>query len=90
MAVLTDADVTALAGPRGKHNPNRVAVRHDTDRGSVTLGGRRVPSERSRVRAADGSGELPGPAYELFRGTELLGRLAMQKMLVGLSTRRYG
>jgi hypothetical protein len=42
------------------------------------------------VRAADGSGELPVAAYELFSGTELLGRLALERMLGGLSTRRYG
>ncbi len=90
MTALMDADVTSLAGPKGKHNPERVAVRHGRERGSVTLGGRRVPVERPRVRAADGSGELPLPAYELFSGTEVLGRLAMEKMLAGLSTRRYG
>ena len=55
----------------------------------MTLGGRRVGVERPRVRATDGSGELPVPAYELFSSTELLGRLAMEKMLAGLSTRRY-
>jgi len=79
-----------LAGRRGKHNVERVAVRHGTERGSVTLGGRRVPVQRPRVRAADGSGELPVPAYELFSSTEVLGRLAMDKMLAGLSSRRYG
>ncbi len=72
MTALMEADVTSLAGPRGKHNPERVAVRHGRERGSVTLGGRRVPVERPRVRTADGSGELPLPAYELFNGTELL------------------
>jgi len=41
------------------------------------------------VRAADGSGELVIPSYELFTSTEVLGRLAMEKMLAGLSTRRY-
>jgi putative transposase len=41
------------------------------------------------VRAADGSGELPVPSYDLFSGTELLGELAMERMLAGLSTRRY-
>jgi len=90
MTALMDADVTALAGPRGKHNVERVAVRHGSERGSVTLGGRRVPVQRPRVRAADGSGELPLPAYELFSSTEVLGRLAMEKMLAGLSSRRYG
>ena len=45
--------------------------------------------ERPRVRAVDGSGELPVPAYELFSSTEMLGKMAMEKMLGGLSTRRY-
>jgi putative transposase len=89
MTALMAEDVTALAGPKGKHDAGRVAVRHGHERGSVTLGGRRVPVQRPRVRAADGSGELPVPAYELFNSTELLGRLAMEKMLAGLSSRRY-
>ena len=29
------------------------------------------------------------PAYELFSSTEVLGRMAMERMLAGLSTRRY-
>ena len=30
------------------------------------------------------------PAYELFSSTEILGKMAMERMLAGLSTRRYG
>jgi putative transposase len=90
MGELMQADVAALCGPRGKHDPQRAATRHGSGPGSVTLGGRRVPVTRPRVRAADGSGELPVPAYELFTGTEVLGRMAMERMLAGLSTRRYG
>lgn len=89
MAQLMEADVTAVCGPRGKHDPDRAAVRHGTGRGSVTLGGRRVPVTRPRVRAVDGSAELAVPAYELFNGTELLGRMALERMLAGVSTRRY-
>jgi putative transposase len=89
MAALMEADVTALAGPKGKHDATRTAVRHGRERGSVTLGGRRVPITRPRVRAADGAGELPVASYELFSSTEILGRMAMEKMLAGLSTRRY-
>jgi hypothetical protein len=44
---------------------------------------------RPRVRATDGAGELPIASYELFSSTEILGKLAMEKMLAGLSTRRY-
>jgi len=89
MAALMEADVTVLAGPKGKHNMTRTAVRHGRECGSVTLGGRRVPVTRPRVRAVDGAGELPVPWYELFSSTEILGKMAMEKMLAGLSTRRY-
>ncbi len=89
MAQLMQADVSAVCGPKGKHNPDRTASRHGTEAGSVTLGGRRVPVRRPRVRAVDGTGEVPVPAYELFNGTELLGKMAMERMLGGLSTRRY-
>ncbi len=89
MQQLMEADVTAACGPKGKHDPDRTAIRHGTEDGSVTLGGRRVPVRRPRVRTADGTGEVPVPAYEVFNGTELLGRMAMEKMLAGISTRRY-
>ena len=89
MGQLMEADVEELAGPKGAHLAGRAAVRHGSGPGSVTLGGRRVPVVRPRVRSADGSGELPVASYELFSSTELLGRLAMDKMLAGLSTRRY-
>ena len=89
MAALMEADVAALAGPKGKHDATRTAVRHGRECGSVTLGGRRVPVPRPRVRAAGGAGELPIASYELFSSTEILGKMAMEKMLAGLSTRRY-
>ena len=89
MAALMEADVSTLAGPKGKHNMVRMAVRHGRERGSVSLGGRRVPITRPRVRAADGSGEVAIASYELFSSTELLGKMALERMLAGLSTRRY-
>ena len=89
MQALMDESVTALAGPKGRHDPDRVAVRHGDEDGSVTLGGRRVAVRRPRVRSADGKTELAVPAYELFAGTELLGELALERMMAKLSTRRY-
>jgi hypothetical protein len=61
MAALMEADVSALAGPKGKHDQARTAVRHGHGRGSVTLGGRRVPVTRPRVRTAEGE-----PTTHLF------------------------
>jgi putative transposase len=41
------------------------------------------------MRASDQTGELPVASYELFSQTEVLGRMALTRMLAGLSTRRY-
>ena len=89
LTALMEKDVTAQCGVKGRHDPTRCATRHGHGAGSVTLGGRRVPVARPRMRASDGCGELPVPAYELFSRTEVLGRMAMERMLAGLSTRRY-
>jgi putative transposase len=89
MQALMADSVSQVCGPPGQHNRDRVGYRPGTEDGSVTEGGRRVQVRRPRVRAADGSGELPVTPYELFAGTEVLGRLALERMLAGLSTRRY-
>jgi putative transposase len=89
LQIMFDEDVARLVGPKGRHNPDRTAVRHGTDPGQVTLGGRRVRVRRPRVRAADGTRELPVPTYQAFASTDLLGQLALERMLAKLSTRRY-
>jgi putative transposase len=82
-------DVARLVGAKGRHNPDRTAVRHGTEPGQVTLGGRRVRIRRPRVRSAGGARELPVPTYQAFAATELLDQLALERMLAKLSTRRY-
>jgi hypothetical protein len=54
----------------------------------VTLGGRRVRVRRPRVRSADGTGEVAVSTYQAFASTELLGQLALERMLAKLSCRR--
>jgi len=41
------------------------------------------------VRSADGAKELAVPSYGLFSSTDILGRMALERMLAKLSTRRY-
>jgi putative transposase len=89
LEAMLAADVARLVGAKGRHNPDRTAVRHGTEPGQVTLGGRRVRVRRPRVRTADGGRELPVPAYQAFTSTDLLGQLALERMLAKLSTRRY-
>jgi len=89
MEVMMQESVTGLCGPKGVHDPDRTAVRHGSEDGSVSLGGRRVPVRRPRVRSADGTTEVAVPSYDLFSSTELLGAMALQRMMAKLSTRRY-
>jgi putative transposase len=89
LQVLLAEDVARLVGARGRHIPERSAVRHGSEPGQVTLGGRRVRVRRPRVRSADGTGEVAVPTYEAFASTELLDQLAVERMLAKLSTRRY-
>ncbi len=89
MQVLMDESVTGLCGPKGAHDPDRRAVRHGREAGSVVLGGRQVRVRRPRVRTVDKTAEVAVPAYELFSSTELLGELALERMMAKLSTRRY-
>lgn len=89
LQVMMEEDVTALAGPKGRWNRARVAKRHGHDDGEVSLGGRRVPIRRPRVRSADGREELPVASYEAFSSSELLSEMALERMLAKLSCRRY-
>ena len=43
---LMEAEVAEVVGPKGKHDPDRTAKRHGHERGSMTLGGRRVEVSR--------------------------------------------
>ena len=52
---LMEAEVTEVVGPKGRHDPDRTASRHGQEAGSMTLGGRRVPVSRPRMRAVGGS-----------------------------------
>jgi transposase-like protein len=89
LQAMLEEDVARLVGPKGRHNPDRAAVRHGAEPGQVTLGGRRVRVPRPRVRSADGAREVAVPTYQAFASTELLGHLALERMLAKLSTRRY-
>jgi putative transposase len=90
MDELMAVEVTEVAGPRGKHNPARVAMRHGTQPGTVTLGGRRLGVRRPRVRTTgEGGHELELDSYRVFASTDLLAEGIVARMLAGLSTRRY-
>ncbi len=86
---LMEAEVSEVVGPKGRHNPDRTANRHGHERGSMTLGGRRVEVRRPRVRTADDERELPVRTYEYFADRDPLTVVVMNRMLAGVSTRKY-
>ncbi|HEU4734269.1 MAG TPA: IS256 family transposase [Kofleriaceae bacterium] len=86
---LMEREVHEVVGPKGKHNPDRIANRHGHERGSMTLGGRRVQVRRPRIRTADDEHELPVQSYEYFACRDPLTRAVMDRMLAGVSTRRF-
>jgi putative transposase len=90
MAELMQVEVTELVGPKGKHDPARTAMRHGSQPGTVTLGGRRVGVRRPRVRTTgEDAHEVPLESYSAFTSTDLLAEGIVARMLAGLSTRRY-
>ncbi len=86
---LMEREVTEVVGPKGRHDPDRTAKRHGHEDGSMTLGGRRVPVSRPRIRTADDEHELPVASYEYFADRDPLTRAVMDRMLAGVSTRKY-
>ena len=86
---LMELEVDEVAGPKGKHNPDRAAVRHGHENGSMTLGGRRVAVRRPRMRTADAERELPVESYGYFADRDPLTRAVMDRMLAGVSTRKF-
>jgi len=86
---LMEAEVTAIAGPKGKWDADRTASRHGHEDGSMTLGGRRVPINRPRVRTADATKEVALSTYEYFADRDPLQRAVMDRMLAGVSTRKF-
>jgi putative transposase len=89
LSELLEEEVDQIVGPKGSWNPDRTAVRHGHEDGEVTLGGRRVQVKRPRARTADGESEVPLASYEHVADRDQLGVVVLERMLAGVSTRKY-
>lgn len=78
-----------MVGPRGKHDPERPGYRHGQEDRQLTLGGRRVGVQRPRARTKAGT-EVELESFGFFASLDLLTHAALDQMLAGLATRRYG
>jgi putative transposase len=86
---LMEAEVDEVVGPKGRHIRDRTAVRHGHEGGELTIGGRRVPVSRPRARTADGEHEVELETYAHFAARDPLTDVMLERMLAGVSTRRY-
>src|SRR3954454_1694243 len=86
---LIEAEVDEVVGPKAKHNPDRTALRHGHDDGEVTLGARRVRVSRPRARTPHGGREVELATYAHFAARARLSGVVLERMLAGVSTRRY-
>jgi len=82
-------EAVALAGPKGRHQPQRTHHHWGTAATELTFGGRRVQVPRPRVRQTAGGGEATLPSVAAFRDRDPLTARMMQQLLAGVSMRQY-
>ncbi len=88
MREVMDAEVTSLAGPKGKHDSGREIFRWGHQAGYGVLGGVKVQLEHPRVRNRKGH-EVPLHSYERFQSPPRRQRSIVNKLVHGISTRKY-
>lgn len=89
MSLLMEEEVRQLAGERHQRQPERRANRWGKERGYCVVMGQKVRIERPRVRSTE-SEEVRLGSYELFHRGEPLTETVWEKLMLGLSTRKYG
>lgn len=89
MELLMEAEVQERVGERSQRQTKRTANRWGTERGYCVVMGQKVPIERPRVRTTDDQ-EVRLGSYEMFHRGEPLTETVWEKLMLGLSTRRYG
>jgi len=88
MDLMMQEEVRELVGERSRRLPDRTANRWGTEHGYCVVMGQKVPIERPRVRSEEKEVRLG--SYELFHRGEPLTETVWEKLMLGLSTRKYG
>lgn len=87
--LLMEEEVKRLVGERGQSQPERTANRWGSERGYCVVMGQKVPVERPRVRSTEDR-EIRLGSYEMFHRGEPLTETVWEKLMLGLTTRKYG
>jgi putative transposase len=86
--LMMQEEVRELVGERSRQLPERTANRWGSERGYCVVMGQKVPIERPRVRTEEKEVRLG--SYEMFHRGEPLTETVWEKLMLGLSTRKYG
>lgn len=89
MELMMEEEVRALVGERSQPQPERTANRWGTEKGYCVVMGQKVPIQRPRVRTTEDR-EVRLGTYEMFHRGEPLTETVWEKLMLGLSTRKYG
>jgi putative transposase len=89
MELLMEEEVRELVGERSQPQPERTASRWGKERGYCVVMGQKVRVNRPRVRTTDDQ-EVRLGSYEMFHRGEPLTETVWEKLMRGLSTRKYG
>jgi putative transposase len=89
MDLLMEEEVREVVGERSQRQAERTATRWGSERGYCVVMGQKVPVQRPRVRTTDDK-EVRLGSYELFHRGEPLTETVWEKLMLGLSTRKYG
>ena len=89
MELLMEEEVRELVGERNRPQKDRTASRWGKERGYCVVMGQKVRVNRPRVRTTDDQ-EVRLGSYEMFHRGEPLTETVWEKLMLGLSTRKYG
>lgn len=89
MDLLMQEEVRELVGERSQRQAERTANRWGSERGYCVVMGQKVPVQRPRVRTVEDK-EVRLGSYEMFHRGEPLTETVWEKLMLGLSTRKYG
>jgi putative transposase len=87
--LLMEEEVRHLVGERSQLMPERTANRWGSERGYCVVMGQKVPLDRPRVRSTEDR-EIRLGSYEMFHRGEPLTETVWEKLMLGLTTRKYG
>ncbi len=87
LKAMMEQDREDLCGPLWKRDPDRRAGRAGTTKSEVTLGGRRIPIPRPRVRSQEGE-EMVLPSFAFAASRDPLDRHTLNAVACGISSRK--